>query len=102
MDKNGALTLLGFAQKSKKLAAGESSVDAYMKKGKIRLLLLAEDQTDKGRQKWQQLAKEQAIEAVVFATKEELGLAIGLSPRSVIGIKDEQMANAILKKITQS
>ena len=102
MDKKGALTLLGFAQKSGKLAAGESAVEVLMKKGKVKLLLLAEDQPDKGQQKWCRLAEEQGIEAIVFATKEELGQAIGLSPRSIVGIRDEQMAKAILQKITLS
>lgn len=102
MDKKGVLTLLGFAQKGKNLAAGEANVEAYLKKGKVCLLLIAEDQSVKNQQKWQFLAENEEIEAVIFGTKEELGHAIGLSPRGIVGITDEQMAKAILKKITQS
>lgn len=47
MDKKGVLTLLGFAQKGKNLAAGEANVEAYLKKGKVCLLLIAEDQSVK-------------------------------------------------------
>ena len=102
MDKKGVLTLLGFAQKGKNLAAGEANVEAYLKKGRVCLLLIAEDQSVKNQQKWQFLAENYEIEAVIFGTKEELGHAIGLSPRGIVGITDEQMAKAILKKITQS
>lgn len=102
MDKKGVLTLLGFAQKGKNLAAGEANVEAYLKKGRVCLLLIAEDQSVKNQQKWQFLAENEEIEAVIFGTKEELGHAIGLSPRGIVGITDEQMAKAILKKITQS
>ncbi len=102
MDKKGVLTLLGFAQKGKNLAAGEANVEVYLKKGKVCLLLIAEDQSVKNQQKWQFLAENEEIEAVIFGTKEELGHAIGLSPRGIVGITDEQMAKAILKKITQS
>lgn len=102
MDKKGVLTLLGFAQKGKNLAAGEANVEAYLKKGKVCLLLIAGDQSVKNQQKWQFLAENEEIEAVIFGTKEELGHAIGLSPRGIVGITDEQMAKAILKKITQS
>lgn len=64
--------------------------------------MIAEDQSVKNQQKWQFLAENEEIEAVIFGTKEELGHAIGLSPRGIVGITDEQMAKAILKKITQS
>ena len=57
MDKKGVLTLLGFAQKGKNLAAGEANVEAYLKKGKVCLLLIAGDQSVKNQQKWQFLAE---------------------------------------------
>ena len=50
MDKKGVLTLLGFAQKGKNLAAGEANVEAYLKKGRVCLLLIAEDQSSKNQQ----------------------------------------------------
>ena len=102
MDKTGVLTLLGFAQKGKNLAAGEANVEAYLKKGKVHLLLIAEDQSAKNQQRWLYLAENYAIEAILFGTKEELGRAVGMSPRGIVGITDEQMAKAILKKISLS
>ena len=64
MDKTGVLTLLGFAQKGKNLAAGEANVEAYLKKGKVHLLLIAEDQSAKNQQRWRYLAENYAIEAI--------------------------------------
>ena len=73
-----------------------------MKKGKVHLLLIAEDQSAKNQQRWRYLAENYAIEAILFGTKEELGRAVGMSPRGIVGITDEQMAKAILKKISLS
>lgn len=98
MDSTGILTLLGFAQKGKNLAAGEANVEAYLKKGKVSLLIIATDQSEKNQNKWKYLANEWGIESITFATKEELGRAIGMSPRGIVGITDNQMAQAILNK----
>ena len=97
MDEKGALTLLGFAQKGRMLVAGESGVDVFLKKDKLQLMIIASDLAAERQTSWQQKAAE--IETIIFSTKSQLGLAIGMSPRSVIGITDAQMAQALLKKL---
>ncbi len=99
MDEKGALTLLGFAQKGRMLVAGESGVDVFLKKDKLQLMIIASDLAAERQTSWQQKAAENEIETIIFSTKSQLGLAIGMSPRSVIGITDAQMAQALLKKL---
>ena len=49
---------------------------------------------------WQQQAEFYQIPWITLeATKLELGLAIGLSPRGVVGVLDQNMAEAIMKKM---
>lgn len=43
MNEKGILTLMGFAQKAGKLAAGDAAVENFLQKGKIALLILSEE-----------------------------------------------------------
>lgn len=100
MNKQGILTLLGFAQKAGKLAAGEAAVENFLKKERLLLLLVSEELAQQRKAFWKQQAENHGIVcAEVHATKLELGLAVGLSPRGIIGIMDRNMAEAIMKKM---
>ena len=100
MNVKGILTLLGFAQKAGKLAAGESAVENFLKKGRLLLLVISAELSESHKRFWQQQAQVYQVPWIVLeATKLELGLAIGSSPRGVIGILDRNMAEAIMKKM---
>lgn len=89
-------SLLGIARRAGKITSGESQVEAMLKKGKGSLLILAEDApgTHKKYSKW---AEDLGLPVLIAGTKAELGIAIGLSPRSTILIMDDGFAKAILK-----
>ena len=100
MNKQGILTLLGFAQKAGKLAAGEAAVENFLKKGRLKLLLLSGELSQNKQADWQKQAETYEITWVcVDITKIELGTAVGLSPRGIVGVMDQSMAEAIMKKI---
>ena len=100
MNVKGILTLLGFAQKAGKRAAGESAVENFLKKGRLLLLVISAELSESRKRFWQQQAQVYQVPWIVLeATKLELGLAIGSSPRGVIGILDRNMAEAIMKKM---
>lgn len=100
MNVKGILTLLGFAQKAGKLAAGESAVENFLKKGRLLLLVISAELSESRKRFWQQQAQVYQVPWIVLeATKLELGLAIGSLPRGVIGILDRNMAEAIMKKM---
>ena len=91
-------TMLGFAQKSKKVVSGESAVKACLKKEKIYLLILAEDLSDSRKKHWEYLAHDLEIPVYIIGNKLELGISLGLSPRSVIGLIDRDLARTILTR----
>ena len=91
-------TMLGFAQKSKKVVSGESAVKALLKKGQIYLLILAEDLSENRVKHWQYMANEIAVPTIIIGTKLELGIALGQSPRSIIGVTDSDLARTILTR----
>ena len=100
MNVTGILTLLGFAQKAGKLAAGDAAVENFLKKGRIRLLVFSDELSEVRQGFWQQQAELQEIAWIVLhATKAEMGLAVGMSPRGIIGVIDQNMAEAIMKKM---
>lgn len=53
MNVKGILTLMGFAQKAGKLAAGDAAVDNFLQKGKVALLILSEEVSENKKRDWQ-------------------------------------------------
>lgn len=90
------LSLLGLARRAGKVASGEAQVEAFLKKKKGCLLIVAEDAPN-AFAKFSPWAKDLNIPVLVTGKKRDLGHAIGLSPRSVILITDEGFAKAIMK-----
>ena len=100
MNVKGVLTLMGFAQKAGKLAGGDAAVENFLVKERLALLIVSEELSEQRQAHWQEEAKKHGVEAVVLpATKLEMGLAVGMSPRGIIGIMEENMAEAIKKKM---
>ncbi|AGA69997.1 ribosomal protein HS6-type (S12/L30/L7a) [Desulfitobacterium dichloroeliminans LMG P-21439] len=89
-------SLLGLARRAGKITSGESQVEAMLKKRKGHLLILAED-AQGTHKKYQQWAEDLRLPVMIIGTKLELGVAIGLSPRSTVLVMDVGFAKAILK-----
>ncbi|MGI6226689.1 MAG: L7Ae/L30e/S12e/Gadd45 family ribosomal protein [Peptococcales bacterium] len=90
-------SMLGFAQKGNKLVSGESAVKAMFNKGQIYLLILAEDLGDNRKRFWMDVAGGKNVPVIIQGKKNQLGVAVGLSPRSILGITDQKMAEAVVK-----
>lgn len=90
------LTMLGFAKKANQLVAGDSNVkDALLKKNTLHLILVANDFSENRKNYWEHLAENNQVSFKVGLTKLDIGNAIGMSPRGVIGIKNKEMAKQI-------
>ncbi len=90
--------LLGFARKGNLLVSGETAVEAGLKNQQIKLLIMAEDLPSNKFNYLQKWCRDLDLPCITLGNKEELGNALGLSPRGMIGITDEKMAAAILAK----
>lgn len=90
-------SLLGLAQRAGKVYSGESQVEAILKKRKGCLLIIAED-SPRAFDKFGKWASDLGLPVIKTGNKEELGLSIGRSPRSVIIVDDPGFSDAILKK----
>lgn len=90
------ISLLSMARRAGKVCSGEAQVEALLKKKKGNLLLIAEDSPG-ANTKFSQWAEDINIPVLIEGSKQELGLAIGLSPRSIVLIMDRGFAEAIIK-----
>lgn len=93
------LTMLGFAMKSGKIITGDDTCEMFMKKRKIKLLIVAADASENTKDKFRFLTKQAEVQIIEISTKEELSQAIGKYNRAVIGITDRKFSNALLKLV---
>lgn len=92
-------TLLGFAHKSGRVLSGEAAVEAGVKKRKACLILMAQDMPAKRKQHYMRWFDGMKIGYFILGTKMEYGDLLGLSPRSILAVSDQQLAAAIVKQI---
>lgn len=89
--------LLGLARKAGKIYSGESQVETLFKKRKGDLVVIAND-SQGALTKFEKWSQDLNIPIIIGGSKEELGLALGMSPRSVVLIVDKGFAEAIIKE----
>lgn len=90
-------TLLGFASKSGRLVSGDNTCRAHKKS--IRLVILSEDCSEDTAQYYKKQYEDKCYQT---GDRYELGLAIGKSPRTVIGITNSQFAKSIVRSMAGS
>ena len=93
------LSYLGFAKKAGKLISGADTCRIHMQKGKVRLLIVAEDTGPSAREKILQNAKRYGVPVIEYGSMEELSHAVGAEGRAVFGIMDEGFASTIREAI---
>ncbi len=90
---------LGFARKSGNLVMGFNSCVFAMKKGKIKLLVVAEDLSEHTGKKIEKEAKKYQVACRVYGSCEELSQMAGTAGRSIFGITDQNFADVISNEI---
>lgn len=81
--------------KAGKIAFGTESCLDMLYKRKIKLLIIAEDSSERTIRSFKQKGEEYQVPVYIFGQKEELSKAIGKINKAVLGIKDNNLANAI-------
>ena len=96
MTKQKILQLLGLATRARMTITGEELAVNEVRKGKAKLVILAEDASENTSKKLHDKCKTYKVDLHVFGTRSELGHAIGKEERVVIAITDSGFA----KKLT--
>ena len=99
-DKNKVFSLIGLATRARRVVSGEFSVEKTVKEGKAWLVLVAEDASDNTKKSFTNMCEFYECDLVFYGKKENLGHAIGKEFRASVAITDENLAQAVKKKIT--
>lgn len=92
-DKTKICGLIGIATKAGKIVAGTDACLEDIKKGKVSLLLIASDSSDRTKLTFKEKAEEYNIPIFEALSIEEMSKAIGKVNKAVIGIKDTGFSN---------
>lgn len=97
MINNKVYGLLGLAMKAGKIAFGTDSCLDLIEKRKVKLIIVAEDSSERTISNFQNKCKENHVNFYLFGKKDDLSKAIGKVNKTVVGVKDKNLAGAIQK-----
>ncbi len=97
MTNNKILGLIGLATRARKIAFGADSVELEIKKKKVKLIIIAEDSSERTKNKFKKLSEEYGIPIIEKETIETLSKAIGKDNKAIIGIEDINFSKEIIK-----
>lgn len=91
------LGLIGLSAKAGKICFGSDSVEMQIKKKKINLVIIAENSSERTKDKFKKISQENGIPYIIIGEIDELSKAIGKSNKAIIGIKDLNLSKEIQK-----
>lgn len=98
MDK--ILGLIGLAKKAGRITTGSEPCEDAIRCGISKLIIIAEDISNNGLKAICDCCTYYGVKYITYASKTDLGAAVGSEIRAVISINDEGFARAIENKIT--
>lgn len=91
------LGLIGLSARARKVYFGADSVEMQIRKKKVKLVIVAEDSSERTKDKFKKLSSEYEIPIIFDGKIEELSKAIGKSNKAILGIEDVNLSNEIQK-----
>lgn len=96
---NKVYGLLGICAKAGDIVSGTDITIENVEKKKAKLVIVAKDCSEKTIKNMKFICEKNKVPIHIFGKIEDLSKSIGKSNRGVIGIKNENLANEIAKKI---
>lgn len=91
------LGLIGLSAKARKISYGADSVEIQLKKKKVKLIIVAEDASDRTKNKFIKLSNEYNVPIIILSEIDEISKTIGKSNKAIIGIEEENISKEIQK-----
>ncbi len=95
---DSVLAMIGLARRAGKVSSGAEIAESMVKKGKAKLIIIAEDISENGKKAITDACKYYKVRYIEHADKIQLGRAVGSDIRTVISVNDKGFSRAILKK----
>ena len=99
INKQKVIGYLGLSMKAGKLILGADACEEAIQKRKVKLMIVAEDASERTKKKFQMLCESNKIEYIEWGKIEKISKAIGKNNKAVIGMKDKSLSEAIKKVI---
>lgn len=99
MEKSRILGLLGLATKAGKTVFGTESSKEAIEKKKVKLLIVANDASDRTKTNFEELCSKYEVPIKIVLTIDEISKSIGKNNKAIVGIKDINFSEQILKII---
>lgn len=96
-----ALRFLGLIQRAGKLTTGTEATRQALRDGEAHLVVLASDAAPGQLEKVRGILRHRAIPEAVWATRTDLGHAVGQPPLSALAITDEIMARQLQARLAE-
>lgn len=97
MQEERLLGYLGLATRARKLVTGYNTCLEMIPRGKLKLIILAEDVGEKTKKKFEQKCESYEIEIRVGLDANSMSSACGKSNKGIFGITDQGFADSIIK-----
>ena len=91
------LGLIGLAARARQIAFGADSVEIEIKKKQVYLIIVADEASQRTKDKFINLSKEYDIPIIIEGNIDELSQAIGKTNKAIIGIKNINLSTEIQK-----
>lgn len=91
------LGLIGLSARVRKVSFGADSVEEKIKKKKVKLIIVAEDSSERTKDKFKKLSTGYKIPIIIAGNIEELSKAIGKSNKAILGIEEPNLSSEIQK-----
>ena len=88
---------MDYLQKHGKISFGADSVENDIKKKTIKLVIVAEDSSNRTKDKFKRICENYDVPIIQFGNIEALSKAIGKNNKAIIGIKDVNLSKEIKK-----
>ncbi|MCX7970410.1 MAG: L7Ae/L30e/S12e/Gadd45 family ribosomal protein [Negativicutes bacterium] len=96
MNEQRVLQWLGLARRANRLAWGDKACELSLLSGRAELVVVAADAGHNIRKKFHRLCGEHRVAVVVFASRQDIGRALGKETVAVAAIEDRGIAREIL------
>jgi ribosomal protein L7Ae-like RNA K-turn-binding protein len=91
--------LLGLASRARSVLIGSRETRAGLRRGEVRLVLLATDGSVRDRERMLRVTAEAGVPVVSWGTREELGWGVGAGPVAVMGLTDPALAGEVAARL---
>ena len=98
-NRQKAMNLIGLATKAGKAVSGEFSTEKAVKQGKAELVVVGMDASDNTKKRFDDMCSFRNVPIYFYASKEELGKAIGKEMRSSAAVLNKGLAEKIIGQL---